>query len=101
MGFRTACKSRGNRQRGPPPARRTGDTGACIAGDFLVAGTSLHSGDLPRARRHFDSAIASYRGVDAAAAHRLAYEYSIELGAFSYASWCWWLLGYPDQALGF
>jgi class 3 adenylate cyclase/predicted ATPase len=84
-------------------ARRTGDTGAGIAGNFAVAITSEHSGDLQRARRHFDSAIASHRGVDAAAAHRFAYEYNIELGAFSYAyaSWCWWLLGYPDQALGF
>ena len=84
-------------------AKRTGDTGAGIAGDFAVAFTSLQSGDLPRARGHFDSAIASYRGVDAAAAYRFAYDYSIELGAFSYvyAGWCWWLFGYPDQALGF
>ena len=68
-----------------------------------MAFTSLQSGDLLRARRHFDSAIASYRGVDAAAAYRFAYDYSIELGAFSYvyAGWCWWLFGYPDQALGF
>ena len=82
-------------------AGRTGDLGAGIAGDFAVAATSVQSGDLPRARRHFDSAIASYRGVDAAAALRFAYEYSIELGAFSYvyAGWCWWLLGYPDQSL--
>ena len=84
-------------------AKRTGDTGAGIAGDFAVAFTRLQSGDLPRARGHFDSAIASYRGVDAAAAYRFAYDYSIELGAFSYvyAGWCWWLFGYPDQALGF
>jgi hypothetical protein len=61
-------------------ARRTGDTGAGIAGDFAVAASSLQSGDLLRARRHFDSAIASYRGVDPAAAHRFAYEYSLELG---------------------
>jgi predicted ATPase len=63
-------------------AGRTGDAGAGIAGDFAVAATSVQSGDLPRARRHFDSAIASYRGVDAAAALRVAYEYSIELGSF-------------------
>ena len=84
-------------------AGRAGDTGAGIAGDFAVAATSLQSGDLPRARRHCDSAIASYRNVDVAAAHRFAYDYSIELGAFSYvyAGWCWWLLGYPNQALDF
>src|SRR5271166_4999485 len=71
-------------------AGRTGDTGAGIAGDFAVAANSLQSGDLLRARRHFDSAIASYRGVDAAAALRFAYEYSIELGGFNYvyAGWC-------------
>ena len=84
-------------------ARRTGDTGAAIAGDFAVGATSLQSGNLPRARRHYDSAIASYHSVNIAAAHRFAYDYSIELGAFNYiyAGWCWWLLGYPDQALGF
>ena len=38
-------------------AERTGDTGAVIAADFL-----------PRARRHYDGAISSYRDVDAAAA---------------------------------
>jgi predicted ATPase len=34
---------------------------------------------------------------------RLAYEYGLDLAACSYAygSWCWWLLGYPDQALRF
>src|SRR6516162_2120017 len=83
-------------------AERTGDTGAGIAADFAVAATCLQSGgNLPRARRHYDSAISSYRDVDAAAAHRFAYDYSIELGAFSfvYAGWCSWLLGYPDQSL--
>ena len=83
-------------------AERTGDTGAGIAADFAVAATSLQSGNnLPRARWHYDSAISSYRDVDAAAAHRFAYDYSIELGAFSfvYAGWCSWLLGYPDQSL--
>jgi len=84
-------------------ARRTGDTVAGIAGEYVVAGTNMHLGNLPRARQYFDSAIASYRGVDAAAAYRFAYEYTIELGAlsFAYAGWCWWLLGYPDQALDF
>src|SRR5262249_56760076 len=83
-------------------AEHTGDTGASIAAACAVAATSLQSGNnLPRARRHYDSAISSYRDVDAAAAHRFAYDYSIELGAFSfvYAGWCSWLLGYPDQSL--
>ena len=84
-------------------AGRTGDTGAGIAGDYALAITSLHSGDLPRARPHFDSAITSYRGVDAATARRFVYDIGADFGAFSYAyaSWCCWLLGYPDQALGF
>jgi hypothetical protein len=38
-------------------AGRAGDTGAGIAGDFAVAATSLQSGDLPRARRHFATAL--------------------------------------------
>src|SRR5262249_19090255 len=38
--------------------------------------------------------------IDAATALRAAYNYSIEPGAFLYvyASWCHWLLGYPDKA---
>ena len=68
-----------------------------------MAATSLQSGNLQRARRHFDSALASCRGVEAAAALRVAHDFSIELGPFSYvyAGWCRWLLGCPDQALGF
>jgi predicted ATPase len=68
-----------------------------------VAANSVQSGEPAWARRHFDSALASYQSVDAATAHRFAYEYGLELGAFNYAyaGWCWWLLGYPDQALGF
>jgi hypothetical protein len=84
-------------------AGRMGGIGARIAGNFAVAATGTQLGNLAQARQHFDCAIASYRSVDAAAAHRFAYDYSIELGAFSYAyaGWCWWLLSYPDQALGF
>jgi predicted ATPase len=65
-------------------AGRTGDIGASLAGDFAVAATSLQSGDLLRARRNFDNAVASYRDVDAVAALRVAHHFSIELGAFSY-----------------
>jgi hypothetical protein len=44
-----------------------------------------------------------YSGVPVGEAARLAYEYGLDLAACSYAygSWCWWLLGYPDQALRF
>jgi predicted ATPase len=83
-------------------AKRTSDPGAAIAGDFAVAATRLQSGNPARARAHFDRAIASFRGVEADAANRFAYDYGIELGSFSYAygGWCWWLLGYPDQGVG-
>ena len=84
-------------------AGRTGDPGAGIAGDFVMAATAINVGDQRRARRHFDSTIASYRDVDPAAALHIAHEYNIELAAMSnvYAGWTWWLLGFPGQALNF
>ena len=50
---------------------------------------------------HFEKAIAGYRASDEAEGKRLAYDYGVDLGAAScaYAAWCFWLLGYPDQAL--
>ncbi len=82
-------------------ARRTNSTGALIAGNFAVGLSEFHLATLARARLHLEKAIGSYRAVTDAEATRLAYEYGIELGAasYAYAAWCFWLLGYPDQAL--
>jgi tetratricopeptide (TPR) repeat protein len=81
-------------------ARRTGDIGACIVADFDVAAARLTSGRPSQAWDFFDRGIASYRQIDAPTALRAAYNYSIEPGAFLYvyASWCQWMLGYPDKA---
>jgi class 3 adenylate cyclase/predicted ATPase len=80
---------------------RAQDTGARIAGNMMVGTSNLHLGALARARPHFEKAAESFGAVTAAEANRLAYDYGVELGAPSYAygSWCFWLLGYPDQAL--
>jgi class 3 adenylate cyclase len=81
-------------------ARRTGEIGACIVAEFDVAAARMFSGRPSQAWDFFERGIASYRQIDAAAALRAAYNYSIEPGAFLYvyASWCQWLLGYPDKA---
>ena len=44
---------------------------------------------------------AGYRGATEAEATQLAFDCGVEQGAptYAYASWCLWLLGYPDQAL--
>lgn len=82
-------------------ARRSGDTAACIVADFNAGANSVQRGDPSRARLFFESGIALYRTIDTAAALRISHEYSIEMGAFinAYTGWCWWLLGYPDQAM--
>jgi predicted ATPase len=61
----------------------------------------LFLGSLTQARRHFEKAIEHYGGVTEAEAAGLAHEYGVEMGQgiFAHAPWCFWLLGYPDQAL--
>jgi class 3 adenylate cyclase/predicted ATPase len=82
-------------------AGRTNNTGARIAGNLAVGLSALHLGTLVQARSHLDKAIEYYRTLTEEEATRLTYAYGIELGApcCVYAAWCWWLLGYPDQAL--
>jgi len=82
-------------------AGRTGNTGARILANMGLGVCGVALGNLADARRNFDHGIASYRDIVEAEATRLAYEYSIEVGVFTYAyaAWCRWLLGYPDQAL--
>ena len=84
-------------------AARTGDTGGLISSYFNVAASALQLGELAEARSAFEMGIGAYRRIDPATALRIAHDYSIEMGAFTYvyAGWCWWLLGYPDQARGF
>jgi class 3 adenylate cyclase/predicted ATPase len=82
-------------------AGRADNTGALIAGNFAVGVSGVHLAKLAHARRRFEKAMESYRAVTEAEATRFAYDYGVELGAvsYAYASWCLWLLGYPDQAL--
>ena len=82
-------------------ARRTENTGHLIAGDLAVATSALHLGILEQARPRFEEAVGCYGGMTEAEATRLTYEYGLEQRApnSAYAAWCFWLLGYPDQAL--
>jgi predicted ATPase len=77
------------------------DAGDRLAANFTVSVSNVHLGNLAQARQHSEEAIRFFGDMtDAAATHR-AFEYGVELGAGSYAygAWCFWLLGYADQAL--
>jgi class 3 adenylate cyclase/predicted ATPase len=82
-------------------AQRTPDTGARVAANLCLACSHLHTGTVALARPYFVDAVDRYRGINNAEAARIAYNYGQEVGAPSYAygAWCFWLLGYPDQAL--
>jgi class 3 adenylate cyclase/predicted ATPase len=82
-------------------AQRKSDTGARVAANLCLACSHLHSGTVALARPYFVHAVDCYRGIDDAEAAGIAYDYGQEVGAPSYAygAWCFWLLGYPDQAL--
>ena len=82
-------------------AETTANKGACIAGNFAAGCSGVHLGTLAIARRHLEEAIRGYRGATEAEATQLAFDCGVEQGAptYAYASWCLWLLGYPDQAL--
>jgi class 3 adenylate cyclase/predicted ATPase len=82
-------------------AGRVQDAGARIAANVAVGISAVHLGTQAEARQHLDTAIGAYDGGTEAEATRLGYDYGLELGALSYAyaAWCYWLLGYPDQAL--
>jgi class 3 adenylate cyclase/predicted ATPase len=82
-------------------AERTDNAGGRISGHMAVGLSEVHVGAFLSARRHLEEAISSYRGAAEAEVTQLAFDYGVELGAptYAYASWCLWLLGYPDQAL--
>lgn len=77
------------------------DPATLVAGNAAVGICDLHMAKLADARLFFDEALNIYRTADEAEGKRLAYDYGVDLGAAgcAYASWCYWLLGYPDQAL--
>jgi class 3 adenylate cyclase/predicted ATPase len=82
-------------------AQRTPSTGARLAANLCLACSHLHAGTVALARPYFVDAVDCYRGINDAEAADIAYDYGQELGAPSYGlgAWCFWLLGYPDQAL--
>jgi class 3 adenylate cyclase/tetratricopeptide (TPR) repeat protein len=82
-------------------AQRTPGAGALVAANLCLACSHLHAGTVALARPYFVDAVDRYRGINDAEAARIAYDYGQEVGAPSYAygAWCFWLLGYPDQAL--
>jgi len=82
-------------------ARLIGDAGDRLAADFAVSVSNVHLGNLVQARQHSEKAIRFFGDMTDAAATRRAFAYGVELGAgsYAYAAWCFWLLGYADQAL--
>jgi predicted ATPase len=82
-------------------AGRSRNTGARIAANCAVGISSVHLAKLGRAREHFDKFIEYCSTLAEEDPTHLAYEYGVDpVGAsYAYAAWCWWLLGYPDQAL--
>ena len=77
------------------------DPTTLVAGNAAVGICNFHMAKISDARRHFDSALTIYDAADDAEGKRLAYDYGVDLGAAgcAYAAWCYWLQGYPDQAL--
>jgi predicted ATPase len=61
----------------------------------------VHLAKLAHAREHFDKFIEYCSTLAEEDPTHLAYEYGVDpVGAsYAYAAWCWWLLGYPDQAV--
>jgi len=74
---------------------------ALVAGNAAVGICNFHMAKFSDARQHFDNALTIYNTADDAEGKRLAYDYGVDLGAAgcAYAAWCYWLQGYPDQAL--
>jgi len=81
-------------------AARTDSASAHIVGHLIAGITNLHLAELVRARENFMAGIGWYRRVSEMEAAQIADKYGVELGAptYGYASWCLWLLGFPDQA---
>ncbi|VIO65216.1 Adenylate cyclase 1 [Bradyrhizobium ivorense] len=82
-------------------AQRKPSKGARTAASICLACSHLHAGTVAHARPYFLDGLDCYRGIDEVKAASIAYEYGMEVGApgYAYSSWCFWLLGYPDEAL--
>jgi tetratricopeptide (TPR) repeat protein len=82
-------------------AQRKPSTGARTAANICLACSHLHAGTVVHARPYFVDGLDCYRGIDDVEAASIAYDYGMEVGApgHAYSSWCFWLLGYPDEAL--
>jgi hypothetical protein len=82
-------------------AGRTGDPADRAAANVAAAISGVHLGNLAQARRHFEAAARSFSDLTDMAATRWAFGYGGDFVAAShaYGAWCFWLLGYADQAL--
>ncbi len=78
-------------QRGPNPAH-------LVEANRALGNTFFWLGEFDLARYHLERGIALY---DAQQHHALAFLYGTDPGVIcsAYASWTYWLLGLPDQAL--
>jgi predicted ATPase len=82
-------------------ASETGDTSDRLVAHCLRAISRLHLGALSPARSDFEGANRCTAALSDDEAARMPYDYGLDWGAcaYAYGAWCWWLLGYPDQAL--
>lgn len=73
------------------------DVEARVVGHVAAALSELHIGAPLLAKPHFKQALDLYQAHPVG----VGYRYGVEFGlvGYSYAAWCDWLLGYPDQAI--
>jgi predicted ATPase len=79
-------------------AKKHGTTAPLLQANRVMGISLLHTGDVLKSRKHFDSAMALYDPVE----HRsLAMRFGVDarVSVLSYRSWTLWLLGYPEAAL--
>lgn len=80
-----------------PLTRQAGDAGYEIGCHFLLGAITLYQGELERARRHLEEAVALHDvDRDRDLAHRLGHDPVV--ASLLYLSWTLWFQGYPQQA---
>jgi predicted ATPase len=80
-------------------AQHVQDSALLAEAHFILGVTLFYSGELTAAQAILEQGIAFY-DPQAHASLMVAYGQDPGVGCRSYASLAWWVLGYPDQALG-
>jgi class 3 adenylate cyclase/predicted ATPase len=80
-------------------AEKQGATAPLMIGNRLMGSSLISTGDIQKGWAHLDRAIALYDPCS----HRLLgtqFGYDVRVSALAYRSISFWMLGYPDAALG-